>query len=106
MDVKPMRLMHYIWAAWVPAWTFDPPIVVGLMLSAFFYVTGIVRANRPLLSVFRVLRFALGGLCLVVALVSHLHELVDYLFSAHMAQHELLMAIAAPLLVLGRADLA
>jgi cytochrome c oxidase assembly factor CtaG len=46
--------------------------------------------------------FAGGWLGLFVALVSPLHRLGGVLFSAHMAQHELLMAIAAPLLVLGR----
>jgi cytochrome c oxidase assembly factor CtaG len=39
---------------------------------------------------------------LLIALVSPLHRLGGVLFSAHMAQHELLMAAAAPLLVLGR----
>jgi cytochrome c oxidase assembly factor CtaG len=34
--------------------------------------------------------------------MSPLHRLGGVLFSAHMAQHELLMAVAAPLLVLGR----
>lgn len=38
---------------------------------------------------------------LVIALVSPLHPLGEALFSAHMVQHELLMVIAAPLLVLG-----
>ena len=37
-----------------------------------------------------------------MALVSPLHLLGEALFSAHMAQHELLMVVAAPLLVLGR----
>jgi len=41
--------------------------------------------------------FALGWLTLVVALVA-LDELSDRLFSAHMAQHELLIVVAAPLL--------
>jgi cytochrome c oxidase assembly factor CtaG len=39
---------------------------------------------------------------LVVALVSPLDGLGAALFSAHMVQHELLMIVAAPLLVLGR----
>jgi len=39
---------------------------------------------------------------LFVALVSPLHPLGEVLFSAHMAQHEVLMVGAAPLLVLGR----
>jgi len=46
--------------------------------------------------------FAGGWLALVVALVSPLHPWGQVLFSAHMTQHEILMLIAAPLLVLGR----
>jgi putative membrane protein len=47
-------------------------------------------------------RFALGWAAMVVALASPLETLGDRLFSAHMVQHELLMVVAAPLLVLGR----
>jgi putative membrane protein len=43
-----------------------------------------------------------GWLSLVVALVSPLDAWGSWLFSAHMVQHELLMIVAAPLLVLGR----
>jgi putative membrane protein len=39
---------------------------------------------------------------LMLALLSPLHALGGQLFSAHMLQHELLMLVAAPLLVLGR----
>ena len=46
--------------------------------------------------------FAAGWLTLVVAQVSPLAWLSDQLFSAHMTQHELLMLVAAPLIVLGR----
>jgi putative membrane protein len=46
--------------------------------------------------------FGLGWLALVGALVSPLDPLGSRLFSAHMVQHELLMVVAAPLLVLGR----
>jgi putative membrane protein len=45
--------------------------------------------------------FALGWLTLAVALLSPLDTLSAHLFSAHMVQHELLMIVAAPLLVLG-----
>jgi cytochrome c oxidase assembly factor CtaG len=41
-------------------------------------------------------------LALVVALVSPLDSLSDFRFAAHMSQHELLMVVAAPLMVLGR----
>jgi putative membrane protein len=50
--------------------------------------------------------FAAGWLALAVALVSPLHALGGALFSAHMAQHELLAAVAAPLLVLARPEAA
>ncbi|HEX4667412.1 MAG TPA: cytochrome c oxidase assembly protein, partial [Chthoniobacterales bacterium] len=46
--------------------------------------------------------FVAGWLTLVIALVSPLHPWGSVLFSAHMTQHELLMLLAAPLLVLGR----
>ena len=46
--------------------------------------------------------FAAGWAVLALALLSPLHALGGVLFSAHMAQHELLMTVAAPLLVLGR----
>jgi cytochrome c oxidase assembly factor CtaG/cytochrome c2 len=46
--------------------------------------------------------FALGFIAVTAALVSPIHELGEALFSAHMIQHELMMTVAAPLLVLGR----
>jgi cytochrome c oxidase assembly factor CtaG len=46
--------------------------------------------------------FAGGWLALFVALISPLHSWGRVLFSAHMTQHEVLMLVAAPLLVLGR----
>ncbi|HYJ47760.1 MAG TPA: cytochrome c oxidase assembly protein, partial [Pyrinomonadaceae bacterium] len=46
--------------------------------------------------------FGFGWLALFVALVSPLHPWGEVLFSAHMTQHEVLMLVAAPLLVLGR----
>ena len=46
--------------------------------------------------------FWAGWTVLALALVSPLHPLGEVLFSAHMAQHEILMLVAAPLLVLSR----
>ena len=46
--------------------------------------------------------FSGGWLALFIALISPLHAWGRVLFSAHMTQHEVLMLIAAPLLVLGR----
>ena len=45
---------------------------------------------------------AAGWLALVAALLSPVDALGEILFSAHMAQHELLILVAAPLMVLGR----
>lgn len=45
---------------------------------------------------------ALGIAVAAVAVLPPFHELSEQLFSAHMVQHELLMTIAAPLIVLGR----
>jgi putative membrane protein len=52
-----------------------------------------LRAAAPL---------ALGVSVAAAAVLPPFHELSEELFSAHMVQHELLMTIAAPLIVLGR----
>jgi cytochrome c oxidase assembly factor CtaG len=44
------------------------------------------------------LAFACGWIVLISALLSPLDELAERLFSAHMAQHELLMLVGAPLI--------
>lgn len=49
-----------------------------------------------------VLFTAAGWLTLIVALVSPLDAMSDVRFWAHMTQHELLILVAAPLVVLGR----
>ena len=47
------------------------------------------------------LSFGAGSIALAAALLPPLHEVSERSFTAHMIQHELLMAVAAPLLVLG-----
>ena len=84
------------------------PVILGLLaLSAWLYRRGARRLWRHAgtghgLRHWEAAAFAAGWLLLGIALVSPVHELGEVLFSAHMAQHELLMAAAAPLLVLGR----
>jgi putative membrane protein len=78
-----------------------------LALSALLYTAGVVRLWRKGaigrgVRRWEILAFATGWLTIVVAQVSPLAWLSEQLFSAHMTQHELLMLIAAPLLVLGR----
>ena len=89
------------------AWTFDLPMTVPLLLSGGLYALGTVRLwHRAGLG--RGIRFwqaacyAAGWLCLAGALVSPLHWLGEHLFTAHMVEHEIIMACAAPLIALSR----
>ena len=89
------------------SWEYDPLVVIGLVVSAFLYTRGLSRlwgATRVGSGVhcWEAGCYAVGWLSIVVALVSPLHTWGRVLFSAHMTQHEVLMLVAAPLLVLGR----
>lgn len=82
------------------AWTWDPLIVISLLIAAMLYIRGLRRGAKAFK--WQMISFAVGWLTLLIALISPLHRLGSVLFSAHMSQHELLMLMAAPLLVLGR----
>jgi putative membrane protein len=87
-------------------WTWPPFVVISLWLTAILYGVGVTRmlrrsGNQKSL-VRPVLWFALGWISLVIALDSPVHELGEQLFWVHMTQHEILMLISAPLLLLGR----
>ncbi|HKY43092.1 MAG TPA: cytochrome c oxidase assembly protein [Pyrinomonadaceae bacterium] len=95
------------WDDLVRAWSFDPLVVVSLGVTAFLFVVGLRRLwreapKRKSIRTWEAVCFALGWLALLVALVSPMHAWGQVLFSAHMSQHEVLMLVAAPLLVLGR----
>lgn len=88
-------------------WTWDPWIVAPLAASAALFATGWSRlARRARLGIPRLRRraasFAAGWLVLAAALVSPLHAWGEHGFAAHMVEHELLMLVAAPLLVLAQ----
>lgn len=87
---------HDLWTAW----EFDPGVVIPLAISAFVYSRGAMRQRS--LSTWRFASFWGGWSMLALALVSPLHPVGEVLFSAHMVQHEMLMIVAAPLLVLSR----
>lgn len=77
-------------------WRWKPEVVGGCLLL----LGGYGALARPLGR--RALLFAAGVAALLLALVSPLDRLAHaYLFSAHMAQHLLLVSIAPPLLLLG-----
>ena len=73
--------------------------------TAVAYAAGVVRLWRNAgvgqgVARLQALAFAGGWLALLAALVSPLDELAEQLFTAHMAQHELLMVVGAPLIAL------
>jgi putative membrane protein len=78
-------------------WNGATAVVLALLLV--LYARGAFR-SRP--RSWQVLAFLGGWISAVIALLSPLDRLSDILFSAHMAQHEILMLVAAPLLVLGK----
>jgi putative membrane protein len=89
------------------AWSFEPVVVGLLLLSLVGFSLGLVSQTRSLGRgpdnwKARSVMFVAGWLVLVISLVSPLHSLGGALFSAHMIQHELLMTVAAPLLILSR----
>jgi putative membrane protein len=88
-------------------WGRDPLIIAGLLVTAWAYWLGFRRVWRESargrgVRKWEAWAFGFGWLALFVALVSPLHPWGEVLFSAHMTQHEVLMLVAAPLLVLGR----
>lgn len=88
-------------------WSFDPLVTTCLTFSLTLYVAGGVRlwsrsgTGRKTLG--RQFAFFFSGwLVLLVALASPVDIAGSVSFAMHMIQHELLMIVAAPLLVLGR----
>jgi putative membrane protein len=96
-------------AGTTPAWNFswDPTAVATLCAMSCCYGLGLARLWSSAgvghgLRVRDASCFFLGIAALAIALISPLDTLSDLIFSAHMSQHELLMVVAAPLVVLGR----
>jgi cytochrome c oxidase assembly factor CtaG len=105
MHAGVIALLHVGTPAQDTAWGFEPGIVIPLVVCAVWYMRGlsVMRQHAPRMAHgWRSASFAAGWITLVVALASPLHGISEQLFSAHMIQHELLMALAAPLLVLAR----
>lgn len=86
-------------------WSIEPGVVVPLIVLGVWYARGayVMRtrsSHAPRATA--IASFAAGWTTLVVALVSPVDAISEQLFSMHMVQHELLMALAAPLLVAAR----
>tara|TARA_R110000823_G_scaffold47903_19_gene122015 strand:- start:7961 stop:8842 length:882 start_codon:yes stop_codon:yes gene_type:complete len=85
-------------------WLVDPLALVLLLAVAWAYWRGSVELapRRDEQATRRLRYFWIGWGVLTLALASPLDPLGEELFSAHMVQHELMMLVAAPLLVLSR----
>jgi cytochrome c oxidase assembly factor CtaG len=88
-------------------WTFAVPVILPLVATALLYGLGVRRLWRRAgighgATTNQVACFTAGWLVLAFALVSPLHQASQTVFAAHMIEHELMMAIAAPLIVLAR----
>jgi putative membrane protein len=87
-------------------WTFDPWMLLPLFSLSLLYVLGRIRLKTRLRRAPRpqwpLWAFAAGIFALAGALISPLHWLGERSFAFHMVEHEIVMAVAAPLVVLSR----
>ncbi|PHR21965.1 MAG: hypothetical protein COA37_13410 [Hoeflea sp.] len=93
---------HDFWTAW----SLQPSVVVPIAIAALLYGRGLRLAwSRAGIgrgtAAWRAGLFSFGMIALWAGLVWPLDAIGESLFSAHMAQHIVLMGMAAPLLVLG-----
>jgi len=88
-------------------WTLDPLTLATLGATSALYTRGLTTLWRQThvgagISRAEAAAYYAGQLSLFFALVSPLDRLSDWLFSAHMVQHEVLLIIAPPLIAIGR----
>lgn len=89
-------------------WSFEPSVVIGILLAALLYLRGIRVSVRlvgdgewTLKRRLQTASFLAGLAVVLIALESPVDYLAGLLFSAHMVQHLLLIVVAAPLLIFG-----
>lgn len=88
-------------------WSFDPWVVTPIVIAGLLHAFGSFRLwqrsrNSQGITGRPALIWWAGWLVLAVALVSPVHFIGEHLFALHMIEHELVMAVSAPLLVLSR----
>lgn len=88
-------------------WTFDPWVWIPMLLVTLLYVQGMWRLRSrgqrtAALGRQAMTAFVGGMLALFLALLWPFDALSSISFAAHMTQHMLLMAVAAPLLILAQ----
>lgn len=79
-------------------------ILTAVSLGAIvaLYATGLPHVWRKSIRPWQAVSFFLGCASVWTSLLSRLDAWSDVFFSAHMGQHEILMLVSAPLMVLGR----
>lgn len=87
------------------SWNGDVPVLVSLCVTVFLYNRGVRhfwqrRGIGQVVSVGQAAAFIAGMMIVFIALISPLDALGSALFSAHMAQHDLLIFMAPPLLMI------
>lgn len=88
--------------AYLNDWRLEPPLF-AIAAAALLYVLGLrKRASRSRGPRTEATLFAAGLIALVLAYDSPLAALDDELFWVHMTQHMLILAVAPPLILLGR----
>lgn len=78
----------------------DPWVVGPLLISLSLYLVGWIRlgwGSRQM-----AIRYLVAWSLLAFALVTPFHELAERSFSIHMIEHEIIMAVSAPLFVAAR----
>ena len=88
-------------------WSLEPGVIAALVIVALLYFRGARKvwgrsASGRGIRRQEAVSFAIGWLALAIALVSPLDAWGRTLFSAHVAQSQVLMLMAAPMLTLGR----
>lgn len=98
---------HGLAAAAAKEWTWEPLVVVPLLVTTALYTAALRRlwshagAGRGIAR-WEASSFFVGTLVVALALLSPIAWLSQILLSVHMTQHMLLMLVAAPLLMFGR----
>ncbi|MGH7318258.1 MAG: cytochrome c oxidase assembly protein [Candidatus Rokuibacteriota bacterium] len=91
--------------AFLGTWHWHPSVDLSLLALGTTYAVGWWRirrqGHRRLASIWRLLAYEGGLGSVALALVSPIDHLAEVLFTAHMIQHQLLIMVAAPLLLLG-----
>jgi cytochrome c oxidase assembly factor CtaG len=89
---------HWTLDLWITGPLIAAALLYGAGILALWHRAGIGRGIR----LWQAGCYAAGWLVLVLALVSPVHHWGSELFAIHMVEHELVMAVAAPLLVIAR----